>query len=159
MAPIQYRQHQLAGILGILPQISDLLVVSPPTHMTGLTRDNSATIAFVEACYFSNGIDTAELNEWAEHIMISHPTYPDYVVDLREFNAPRFHFYRIVGFTPDRELSQAESKAISGIAYLRGREVIDGPSEQDAFTALIGNSHILDEFTSTFPFLQLPRQG
>ncbi len=91
--------------------------------------------------------------------MLSSSGYPDYVVDLREFDAPRFHFYKVVGFTPSRGLSETESHAISGIAYLRGREVVDGPSKQIALAALSSCPHIAEEFNATFPFLQLPRRG
>ncbi|AVP96790.1 hypothetical protein C7S18_06065 [Ahniella affigens] len=127
--------------------------------MKGLTREDSSTIGFVGACYLSNAVDTPELNEWAERIMIVGSGYPDYVVDLREFEAPRFHFYRVVGFTADRSLSDTESHAIYGIAYLRGREVVDCPSREVATAALSSCPHILEEFRATFPFLYSPRQG
>ena len=127
--------------------------------MTGLTKENCSTIGFVESCYLSDAINTAELNEWAEHIMISSSGYPDYIVDLCEFNGPRFHFYRVLGFTPSRELSETEDKAVSGITYLRGREVIDGPSKRVALRALSSCPHIMDEFNATFPFIRLPGQG
>jgi hypothetical protein len=127
--------------------------------MIGLTREHASTIGFVAACYFANSIDTPELNMWAEHIMASYPSYPNYVVDLYEFKASRSHFYRAVGFTPSRELTQAEVHALTGITYLRGREVVDGPEEPEALSALSHNPHILDEFSTTFPFLKLQQHG
>ena len=39
--------------------------------ITGLTIEDSHTIGFVAARYFKDAIDTAELNKWAEHIMVS----------------------------------------------------------------------------------------
>lgn len=121
--------------------------------MNGLTRDDSSVIGFVAASFFENAIDTAELRQWAEHVVASYSDYPDYIIDFLEFDEPRFHLYRVVGFTSDRELSETESLALSGIAYARGREVYDGPQRQEALDALRACRHVQAEFESTFPFL------
>lgn len=121
--------------------------------MEGLTRDDSSEIAFVVACYLANAIDTAELRRWAEHVVASRGAFPAYVLDLLDFDAPRFHVYRVLGFTPDRGLSGEESAAISGLAYARGRAVHDGPTREAASRALARRPEIGQEFARVFPFV------
>lgn len=121
--------------------------------MEGLTRDDSSEIAFVVACYLANAIDTAELRRWAEHVVASRDAYPGYVIDLMDFEAPRFHVYRVLGFTPSGDFSEAESAAISGIAYARGRAVHDGPTREAASRALARRPEIGQEFARVFPFV------
>ena len=122
--------------------------------MDGLTRDDSSTIGFVVACYFANAIDTAELRQWAEHVIVFGTKYPTYIIDLLEFDEPRFHVYRVIGFTPSAGLTQREDDALSGIAYARGRDVHDGPSKHRALLALRSCPHVRSAFGSVFPFLE-----
>jgi hypothetical protein len=123
--------------------------------MNGITRENSSTIAFVVNCYLSNSISTDELQQWATRIMESTGEYPDYIVELLSFDAPRFHIYKAIGFSPSRRFTNQESEAIFGIAYLRNREVFDGPTKECAINSLHMNHTILTEFRTAFPFIQV----
>ncbi|MBW5416396.1 hypothetical protein [Pseudomonas sp. MAG002Y] len=123
--------------------------------MNGLTRENSSTIAFVVNCYFSDAINTEELQQWAFMVMESAESYPDYIAELSNFDAPRFHIYNSIGFSPGRSFTKQEDEAIFGIAYLRNREVFDGPSRHRALNSLHDNHAILTEFRNYFPFIQV----
>lgn len=123
--------------------------------MNGLTRENSSAIAFIVNCYLSNSISTDELQHWATRIMESAEAYPDYIVDLASFNAPRFHIYKTIGFSPSRSFKNQENEAILGITYLRNREVFDGPIRERAIKSLHMNQAILAEFRAAFPFIQV----
>ncbi|MGN0927219.1 hypothetical protein [Ectopseudomonas mendocina] len=123
--------------------------------MNGLTRENSSTIAFIVNCYLSNSISTDELQQWAIRIMESTEAYPDYIAELLSFDAPRFHIYKTIGFSPGRSFTNQEDEAIFGIAYLRNREVFDGPVGEHAINSLHMNQAILTEFRTAFPFIQV----
>jgi len=123
--------------------------------MNGLTRENSSTIAFIVNCYLSNSISTDELQQWAIRIMESTEAYPDYIAELLSFDAPRFHIYKTIGFSPGRSFTNQEDEAIFGIAYLRNREVFDGPAREHAINSLHMNQAILTEFRTAFPFIQV----
>lgn len=123
--------------------------------MNGLTREDSSTIAFVVNCYFSDAINTDELQQWAFRVMESDESYPDYIAELLGFNAPRFHIYKVIGFSPSRSFTIREDEAICGIACLRGREVFDGPDKDQALNSLRNDQAILAEFQATFPFIQV----
>ena len=123
--------------------------------MNGLTRENSSTIAFVVNCYLSNSISTDELQQWAIQIMESIEACPDYIAELLSFDAPRFHIYKTIGFSPGRSFTSQENEAIFGIAYLRNREVFDGPTREHAINSLHMNQTILTEFRTAFPFIQV----
>ena len=123
-------------------------------RIEGLTRDDSSTIGFVVSCYFANAIDTAELRQWAEHVVVFGTEYPRYILDLLEFDEARFHIYRVLGFSPSSEFSKKASDALSGVAYARGREVFDGPPRHVALLALRRCPDIQSRFNSVFPFLE-----
>ncbi|WP_422910653.1 hypothetical protein ACOCLD_02005 [Pseudomonas sp. MAC6] len=123
--------------------------------MNGLTRENSSTIAFIVNCYLSNSISTDELQQWATRIMESTGEYPDYIVELLSFDAPRFHIYKAIGFSPSRRFTNQESEAIFGITYLRNRVAFDGPTKECAINSLHMNQTILTEFRTAFPFIQI----
>jgi hypothetical protein len=125
----------------------------------GLTRDDSSLIAFVEACFLANAISPAELRLWAEQVVVSTDVYPNYVIELADFDQPRFHIVKLLGFTPDRTWSHAESLALTGIAHARGREVPEGPGRDEALTYLGSCPHIRQEFERVFPFIALPAPG
>lgn len=123
--------------------------------MNGLTRESSSTIAFVVNCYLSNSISTDELQLWAFRIMESTEACPDYIAELLNFDAPRFHIYKTIGFNPGRSFTAQEDEAIFGIAYLRNREVFDAPAREHAINSLHMNQTILTEFITAFPFIQV----
>ena len=123
--------------------------------MNGLTRENPSTIAFVVNCYFSNAIDTEELQQWAFMVVESAESYPDYIAELLNFDEPRFHIIRSIGFSPGRSFTEQEDEAVFGIAYLRNRKVFDGPSKDRALNSLHNNHEILTEFRTSFPFIQV----
>ena len=53
-------------------------------------------------------------------------------------------------------LSEDETLALNGIAYLRGFDVYDGPPKELALAALRENPHVLEKFRRVFPFVALP---
>ncbi len=122
--------------------------------MTGLTRDNPTTIAFVLNCYLSNAISTEELQTWAADVAGSGASHPGYIMDLITFDAPRLHVYGTLGFSPGRTFSDQENEAIYGIAYLRDREVFEAPNRARALQALHHNPAVCAEFAAVFPFIQ-----
>lgn len=124
--------------------------------MDGLTQEDSSLIGFVVACYFCDAIGTADLNRWAEHILATRDHYPDYILDLLEFNEARFHIYRVIGFSPSAAISRQEDEAIAGIAYLRGSKPMDGPPVEVALNRLKKMPAVRERFLSTFPFLDVP---
>jgi hypothetical protein len=121
--------------------------------MTGLTRENPTTIAFVVNCYLSNAISTLELQTWAADVAGSGAAHPDYLLDLTTFDAPRFHVYETLGFSPSRTFSAEENDAIYGIAYLRHREVYESVDKARALQAWHQNPSVRTEFAAVFPFL------
>ncbi|MDN3238042.1 hypothetical protein [Pseudomonas sp. WAC2] len=123
--------------------------------MNGLTRESSSTIAFVVNCYFNDAINTEELQQWAFMVLESAESYPDYITELLTFDAPRFHIYRSIGFSPSRSFTKQEDEAIFGIAYIRNRKVFDGPSRDRALNSLHNNHVILTEFRTYFPFIHV----
>ena len=116
--------------------------------------EDSATITFVLNCYLSNAISTEELQEWVVVLMGTHDLHPQYAAELFNFNAPRFHIYKAIGFVPSRKFTKQEKEAIYGIAYLRKRDVYDAPSKSKALASLEKSNSVLSEFRATFPFLQ-----
>jgi hypothetical protein len=125
--------------------------------MDGLTKDDSSVIAFVVACYFTGAIDTPELNEWAETIMVSSAHYPNYIVDLREFVDPtKWHIYRVIGFAPSEGPTDLERIALSGIARLRGNNLLDAPPADEGASALRQCPSILTTFRQHFPGVNVP---
>ncbi|WP_147406514.1 hypothetical protein [Pseudomonas reidholzensis] len=127
--------------------------------MTGLTRENPKTIAFVLNCYLSNAISTLELQTWAADVAGSGIAYPDYLLDLTTFDAPRFHVYEALGFSPGRTFSAEESDAIHGIAYLRDRKVYEAVDKARALQALQNHPSVRTEFAAVFPFIQSGHQS
>ncbi len=123
--------------------------------MDGLTFEDSQTIGFVVVCYFSNSIDTDELHAWAEHVLRTCDDYPPYILDLMEFDQARFHIFRTIGFNPESKLTRNQEIALYGIAYLRGREVYDGPPREKALAMLKRCPEVARRFRLTFPFLAL----
>lgn len=124
--------------------------------MNGLTRDDSSIIGFVLACYFAGAIDTSELQEWAERVMVASPNYPSYIVDLREFSGPKDKVFRLVGFTPSDGLSDTDILALSGIAFRRGIRQLDGPTEAVSMAALSERPMMLATFVHLFPDINPP---
>lgn len=125
--------------------------------MDGLTKDDSSVIAFVVACYFAGAIDTPQLNEWAERIMVSSEHYPNYIVDLRGFVDPtKWHIYRLIGFVPSEGPTDLERIALSGIARLRGNNLLDALPADEATSALRQCPSIMAAFKQHFPSVDVP---
>lgn len=124
--------------------------------MSGLTRDDSSTIGFVLACYLAGAIDITELHEWAERVMVTSAEYPGYIVNLREFSGPKAHVFRLVEFTPSPGLTETDYFALSGIAFRRGVQQLDGPGAATAMSALGQRPLILATFLRLFPDINLP---
>jgi hypothetical protein len=121
-----------------------------------LNRDDSATIGFVVACLFSDAISLDELRAWADHVLISVPEYPDYLIELGGFRGYPKDIYRFIGFVPSSGLSTSQKDALVGIAFARGRDPFDPPvSRSKARAALERHPDMLAEFRETFPFLTL----
>ncbi|WP_434677073.1 hypothetical protein J3P77_13120 [Pseudomonas sp. R1-18] len=118
--------------------------------MTGLTRDNPTIIAFVLNCYLSNAISTEELQMWAADVAGSGVAHPDYIMDLITFDAPRFHIYETLGFSPGRTFSAHECEAIQGLAYLRNRLVFEASNKARALQALHQNPSVGAEFAAIY---------
>lgn len=122
--------------------------------MTGLSRDDSGRIGFVVAALMSGAIDVPETRRWAEHVLGEIDEYPNWLIDLIEFDKSPFHICQVIGFSPSASLSADEDSALKGIALARGR-AIDSTicSQNKAIDALRRNSDLLDRFRREFPFL------
>ena len=126
-----------------------------------LTKNDSADIAFVENCLMSGAISQDELRQWLYHVIESIDDIPTYVFDLLDTEDLREMFRGAngpIGFFTSSDLSDAESDAVTGIAYKRGH--CDRPLRYDvyierdaAFEALARNLHIEKRFRETFPFI------
>jgi hypothetical protein len=124
--------------------------MTPPA----LTKDNSATIGFVVLCLFRGAIDIDELHAWVDHIYATTDSCPTYFVDLIAYDEPLTHIFRTIGFHPESRLSADERVALTGIAFLRGREQFEPePTRDEAVAALAAHPHIASRFRETFPFI------
>ena len=122
----------------------------------GLTKENSTTIGFVVSCIFAGAIDKQELQQWADHVLVSTDSHPLYIVELSTFDETLFHIFRVIGFVPHCDLTDPEKVALVGIAFVRGREQFEPvPSRDQAMAALGAQPHVLARFRDTFPFISV----
>ena len=127
-----------------------------------LTKNDSADIAFVENCLMSGAISQNELRQWLYHIIENTDNIPTYVFDLLDTKDLREMFRGAngpIGFFTSSDLNDAESDAVTGIAYKRGH--YDRPLGHDvyigrdaALEALEKNLHIEKRFREMFPFIE-----
>lgn len=75
-------------------------------------------------------------------------------MDLMTYDAPRFRIYDVLGFSPGRAFSVQQNAAINGIAYIRGREVLEDSIKVQALQALHQAPGVSAEFAAVFPFIQ-----
>jgi|GEM_PF-1134855 len=99
----------------------------------------------------SGTINVLEVRRWAEYTLGQLDDYPDWLIDLIEFDQAPFHIYEVIGFSP-ASVSVDEDKALKGIALARGR-TIESCSQGEAINALDLNLAILERFKAEFPFL------
>lgn len=117
---------------------------------------SDAEIDFVFSCLFHEAISMEELSEWAQARLARPEDQPVWMVSLAGFSGTAAQASRLVPGYPSRAFSPEESKALTGIAWLRGRA---GPwaqfREKAASTALEGKPEVMEEFRRTFPFINL----
>jgi len=120
-----------------------------------LDRNDSRTIGFVVTCLFNEAIELQDLHAWADEVLRSGVTHPDYILELAVFKGPLKDIFKVIGFAPDSELSKSQEKAISGIAYARGVTPYEkSPSKEAALAALERHPEIMHRFREMFPFLR-----
>lgn len=126
-----------------------------------LTKNDSADIAFTEACLMSGAVTQDEFRVWLYHVIENHDDIPTYIFDLIDLEDMREIFRGgngPIGFYPISDFNDEESNAITGIAYKRGyydRELdydvyID---RSEALEALDKNPQIERRFREMFPFI------
>lgn len=100
--------------------------------MNGLTKNDSDTIAFVLCCFLSSSIDTAELRAWGMKVIENMEDYPLYLLGLINFDGPRFHIYKIIGFIPNDAISKNACRTIDQLALYRKNILSDSMIRKDA---------------------------
>ncbi len=124
--------------------------------MDGLTRENSHLIGFVIASLFGEAISTEELRQWADHIMLTRESVPEYIVELSQFEGYLKDIYRIIGFSPSRGLTDVQRDAITGIAFLRGKRPYESRLDKnESLSVLRQHPEILIEFRNAFSFIEI----
>jgi hypothetical protein len=87
--------------------------------MSGLTREGSGRIGFVILCVTLGAISFAEFKLWLEHIMVTEPDYPLYIIELYEAAPPLNEADRIVGFVGDGPERKSEWDTLDQLAFDR----------------------------------------
>jgi hypothetical protein len=100
--------------------------------MNGLIKNDSEIIAFVLCCFMSGSIDSAELRAWGMKVIENMEDYPLYLLDLIDFDDPRFHIYEIIGFIPDDAISKNGRRTIDQLALYRKNILPDSMTRKDA---------------------------
>lgn len=111
----------------------------------------------------SNCVSFNEFKEWIYLMIENYENLPTYFFDFLDADNLN-EIYRLIN--SDRHASNAhinltsgERRALYGIAYKRGRFTKENPSEicteKTALKNLEQNSHILQRFRETFPFIKL----
>ncbi|ELR63080.1 hypothetical protein C942_04729 [Photobacterium marinum] len=119
-------------------------------------QDDSEAIGFVIAALFSQAINLAEMQKWAESVIMDCDDYPDYIIDLIGYSGFLKDIYTVIGFYPASSLSDRQYLALVGIADIRGIDRFDTtPSKVDALAALKREPEILKRFIAEFPFTEL----
>lgn len=126
-----------------------------------LTREDSSDLSFVFACLFSEAISKDEFKIWAYHVIEHEDHYPDYFIDICDFDGELTNLIRIIGFSPGGwKRTSREEDAIVGITYKRGIVPYEKhPSRRVAEKALESCPHIKKRFQETFPFILLVSEG
>jgi hypothetical protein len=119
-----------------------------------ITRDNSRDIGFVVGCLFKQAITLDEMKMWCERLILNCDDYPNYLIDLLDFNGPKAKIFNVIGFVPEWPFDDEKKVALYGIAYRRGVDIYDCPISRESAEELISKEHeILDYFEKEFSFL------
>ncbi len=118
---------------------------------------------FAMSAKYSGAITFEDLKEWIYFKLESEehelPTFIFEILEARNFYDIPLDVTRLILNQRAEELSQAEHRALYGIAYKRGFYSKDNPcelcTEKTALKNLENNPHILERFKQTFPFIKL----
>ena len=93
--------------------------------MWKIIKDDSDDLGFAIICLFSQSIDLNEFKLWIEQVIRDMPIEdtPFYIFDLADFDEEIANIDNIVGFVSSYSLSKSKKDALTGIAFLRGRDV------------------------------------
>ncbi|MFB3304713.1 hypothetical protein [Pseudomonas sp. AMR01] len=121
--------------------------------VTGYYSDE--LFAFVLACLFCGAIEKHEFNAWcAQAVSLSEA--PDFLFDLMCFNDEIFKIYKVIGYVPHWEHSDAYEYALYGIAVRRGFEPYDMPvSPDEALANLDALPEVKSLFVEVFDFISI----
>ena len=125
---------------------------------TGLTKEDNRNIGFVISGLYRDAIDYSDLREWCFYVVSLIPVEecPAYIFDLMDFEGPLAKITKVVGFTPDWNLTPEMEAALFGIAIKRGRQPYDMPiTEASALAALDSCKEVVEQFRENFPFISL----
>ncbi|MFT0477763.1 hypothetical protein ACMSI6_28275 [Pseudomonas antarctica] len=112
-------------------------------------------LAFVITCLFCGVIDRQEFNAWCVQA-VSMADAPEYLYDLIEFRDEMFKVYKVIGYVPSWEHSDADEYALYGIAVRRGFEPFDMPISSDQAIANLDASPEVERlFVEVFDFIRL----
>lgn len=112
-------------------------------------------LAFVLTCLFCGAIERQEFNAWCAQA-ISLTKAPDFLFGLIDFNDEVFKIYKVIGYVPHWEHSDAYEYALYGIAVGRGFEPYDMPvSPDEALANLDALPEVKRVFVEVFDFISL----
>lgn len=120
-----------------------------------LNREDSTDIGFATTCLISSAITFDEVKDWLNEIIATMDDYPLWIFDILDLEKKfdyTLHVRRILGFQPSACLSDADRRAIAGIAYRRFPDHhSDLAPRETALTALAQHQEIEARFRDLFP--------
>ncbi|HEZ6779543.1 TPA: hypothetical protein WI781_000864 [Neisseria meningitidis] len=94
--------------------------------MWKIIKEDSDDLGFAIKCLFSQSIDLNEFKLWIEQVIRDMPIedIPFYIFDLADLDEEIDNIYNIIGFVSSYSLSKLRRNALTGIAFLRGIDVV-----------------------------------
>lgn len=89
-------------------------------------RYSDELLGFVVACVFNQAITMDEFRDWCASALTLEDA-PPFLLDLAAFDGALFQVFGVIGHVPAWVHSEAEERALLGIALLRGFELFDLP--------------------------------
>lgn len=126
--------------------------------MLKIYKENSEDLGFVIGCLFSEAINLTEFNQWVELCIsnLEQDNIPLYLFELLDFNDSLAKIYNSIGFVPISNLSEEESLALYGIAYLRKKDIYDPEiNKSQALKLLEKHPLVMNRFKEAFPFIEI----
>lgn len=124
--------------------------------MNGLTRESCDEIGFVWSCLLNQAISLDEVKRWCYLVIQRDEDYPEYILDMIDFEGTNFHLLKVIGFSPISPFINDAEYALIGIALKRGVAIYDSPiSKNEALCKVDEYPEVEKMFRETFPFIDI----